>query len=60
LVDVGKDKDLRVVRSNVRFRIDELFEEHDIVIAFPQRDIHVDGTLQLMPKDKSAANILEN
>ncbi len=41
------DRDLRVIRSNIRFRIDELFRESDITIAFPQRDIHVDGTLQI-------------
>ncbi len=41
------DRDLRTVRSDIRFRIDELFREHDIVIAFPQRDIHVDGSLLL-------------
>jgi small-conductance mechanosensitive channel len=40
------------VRSNIRFRIDELFSQQQIVIAFPQRDIHVDGKLHLI----SAAN----
>lgn len=33
---------MRIVRSNVRFRIDELFREAGIAIAFPQRDIHLD------------------
>lgn len=42
---------LRVTRSNIRFRIDELFEEHGIVIAYPQRDVHLDGTLTLL-RDK--------
>lgn len=41
------DRDLRVVRSNIRFAIDALFKEHDIVIAFPQQDIHVDGQLTI-------------
>jgi len=36
---------LRVSRSNIRFKIDKLFAEHDIVIAFPQRDVHIDGSL---------------
>ncbi len=27
--------------SKVRFRIDELFREHDIEIPFPQRDLHI-------------------
>jgi small-conductance mechanosensitive channel len=33
---------LRQVESDIRFRIDELFRENDIVIAFPQRDVHLD------------------
>lgn len=39
---------LRVTRSNIRFRIDELFEENNIVIAFPQRDVHLDGSITLL------------
>ena len=35
--------DRRRSLSNVRFRIDELFRENDIVIAFPQRDVHLDS-----------------
>lgn len=38
---------LRVTRSNIRFRLDELFAEHNIVVAFPQRDVHVDGSLTI-------------
>ena len=40
--DVAGERDLRQVRSQVRFRITELFEAADIVIAFPQRDVHLD------------------
>jgi small-conductance mechanosensitive channel len=29
--------------GEVRFRIDDLFREHDLVIAFPQRDVHLDS-----------------
>jgi small-conductance mechanosensitive channel len=47
-IEATADRDLRVVRSNIRFRIDELFEQHHIIIAFPQRDIHLDGKLQLL------------
>tara|TARA_R110000868_G_scaffold169291_1_gene404247 strand:- start:525 stop:1394 length:870 start_codon:yes stop_codon:yes gene_type:complete len=36
---------LRMIRSNIRFRIEELFAQNDICIAFPQRDIHIDGKL---------------
>ena len=35
------ERDLRVIRSDIRFRIDELCRENDIVIAFPQRDVHL-------------------
>jgi small-conductance mechanosensitive channel len=43
-VQTGGERDLRVVRSEIRFAIDRLFREHDIVIAFPQRDVHLDAT----------------
>lgn len=33
---------MRVIRSEIRFRIDELFRDAGISIAFPQRDIHLD------------------
>ncbi len=40
---------VREAQSNVRFAIDELFREHQLVIAFPQRDVHLDtvGPLQV-------------
>ena len=43
----GADRDLRRIRSNIRFRIVELFEQNDIEISFPQRDVHVDGVLNI-------------
>jgi potassium-dependent mechanosensitive channel len=39
---MGPATDARVVRSDIRHRIDKLFKEAGIVIAFPQRDVHVD------------------
>ncbi|HNP37194.1 MAG TPA: mechanosensitive ion channel [Woeseiaceae bacterium] len=39
--EVEGERELRAARSNIRFRITELFEERGIVIAFPQRDIHL-------------------
>ena len=51
-VEAVADRDLRVIRSNIRFRIDALFEENGIVIAFPQRDIHVDGELKLTKQSR--------
>ena len=46
-IHAAADRDLRVIRSNIRFRIEELFREAEITIAFPQRDVHIDGSLQL-------------
>ena len=41
--DLGGERVLRGIRSKIRFRIDELFAENGIVIAFPQRDVHFDA-----------------
>jgi len=40
--EAGGERELRQIRSAIRFRIDELFNENNIVIAFPQRDVHMD------------------
>ncbi len=37
----------RTTQSLVRFRIDDLFREHELVIAFPQRDVHLDTVAPL-------------
>lgn len=42
------ERDLRAIRSDIRFRISELFEANNIVVAFPQRDVHLDGSLTLL------------
>jgi len=39
---VSMPMDLRRVTSDMRFRIDALFADAGITIAFPQRDIHLD------------------
>jgi len=44
---------LRITRSNIRFRLAELFEEHDITVAFPQTDVHLDGSLTLINTEKN-------
>jgi len=46
-VEAIAERDLRVIRSNIRFKIRRLFRDNHIVIAFPQRDIHIDGELTL-------------
>ncbi len=54
-INATAERDLRKIRSDIRFTIDELFNQHNIVIAYPQRDVHLDGTLQLVqpPKDNA-------
>jgi small-conductance mechanosensitive channel len=39
--DVGNERGLRQIRSDIRFRITDLFQEHGIAIPFPQRDVHL-------------------
>ena len=36
---------VRRARSDVRFAVDRVFREHGIVVAFPQRDVHIDGSV---------------
>jgi len=56
--DVEGERALREIRSDIRFRITELFDENGIVIAFPQRDIHLDSPqgikVQLVSHEPSA------
>ncbi len=47
-VQADGERDLRKIRSDIRFRIDDLFGAAGIVIAFPQRDVHLDGALTLI------------
>jgi small-conductance mechanosensitive channel len=47
-IDAAGERDLRLVRSDLRFAISDLFESNGIVIAFPQRDVHVDGAIQVV------------
>ena len=46
-VNAITERDLRKIRSDLRFAIDEVFNDNDIVIAFPQRDVHLNGALTL-------------
>lgn len=49
--------DRRIVESDVRYRIDGLFREAGVTIAFPQRDVHFDARpleLRLLPPAEPA------
>ena len=41
--DTTGERLLREIRSDIRFKVSELFEAEDIVVAFPQRDVHLDS-----------------
>lgn len=41
-ISMTRIMDRRIIESDIRFHIDELFRKAGIVIAFPQRDIHLD------------------
>lgn len=45
--DIRSGTELRAVRSNVRFAIERLFRENGIVIAYPQRNVHLDTSRPL-------------
>ncbi len=46
------EKSARTIRSEVRFEIYRRFAEADVVIAFPQRDVHLDGTLTVLGQNQ--------
>ncbi len=46
-VRVARPLDRQRAQSRLRFRIDALFRDADIVIAFPQRDVHLDSLAPL-------------
>jgi len=41
-IRVNRIIERRLIESSIRFRIDDLFREAGLVIAFPQRDVHLD------------------
>jgi len=42
-VEARSPMSVKDVESKLRFRIDDVFRENNITIAFPQRDIHLDA-----------------
>ena len=48
-IHVNQTIERKLIESSIRFRIDGLFREAGIVIAFPQQDVHLDtqGPLEL-------------
>ena len=49
-ITVKRVLERRLIESQLRFRIDDVFREANIIIAFPQRDVHLDTTAPLQIK----------
>lgn len=47
-VDARDGRDMRMIRSDIRFAILELFAQNNIEIAFPQQDLHIDGAISVI------------
>ena len=62
--DVTGERLLRDIRSDIRFRICELFADNNIVVAFPQRDVHLDTRsaleVRVLPPGESATDTSED
>lgn len=56
---VGGERELRQIRSNIRFEVFELFAAENITIAFPQRDVHLDSIgpvqIEMVERKQSSA-----
>ena len=60
-VEAQGDRDLRIIRSDVRHRITELLKTAGITVAFPQRDIHLNSLSPLEIKlHTSRENVVEH
>ena len=46
-IEVTSERSPRRVRSDLRYAIDQVFKTNNIIIAYPQRDIHIDGAIQI-------------
>ena len=59
-IEASQEKDLRKIRSDIRFRIDALFRDNDLIIAFPQRDVHLDTLtpleIRMLPPSEQASD----
>jgi small-conductance mechanosensitive channel len=55
-VEARSPMSVQIVQSKIRFAIDDAFREHDLVIAFPQRDVHLDSVAPIEVRVVGAAD----
>jgi small-conductance mechanosensitive channel len=61
-ISMNRIMDRRIIESDIRFHIDELFRGAGIVVAFPQRDVHLDVQKPLkfhIVKDEDVSGSIE-
>jgi small-conductance mechanosensitive channel len=46
-IEMSGGRSLRGTRSELRFKIAKIFEDNGVVIAFPQQDVHIDGSIEI-------------
>ena len=46
-IEMSGGRSLRGTRSELRFKIARIFKDNGIVIAFPQQDVHLDGSIEI-------------
>ncbi len=56
--DMTKSKPLRIIRSEVRMAIARELDKRNIIVAFPQRDLHLfsDKPIKIKVEDKPSSN----
>ena len=47
-VSSAGERNGRQIRSDIRFALEDAFEKAGIVVAYPQRDVHLDGNLRIL------------
>ena len=52
-IEMSGGRSLRGTRSELRFEIAKIFEDNGIVIAFPQQDVHIDGSISIAQDTES-------
>jgi len=50
----------RIIESDIRFPVDSLFREASIVIAYPQRDVHLDSASPITVRVEQAGQPSES
>ena len=55
-VEARSPMSVQIVQSKIRYAIDDAFREHDLIIAFPQRDIHLDSLTPIEVRMVDAAD----